>query len=106
VQDGESFWSVVYEPFMMRDITREHVREVVRLGLQQTRGSYKVLVPLLRMPPSDYKRFLNFLRKHRCQVPFQAMRAVPVAAALPAPDAGEERDPWFLGDARRVGRAR
>ncbi len=106
VQDGEDFWSVVYEPFMMRDITREHVREVVRLGLQQTRGSYKVLVPLLRMPPSDYKRFLNFLRKHRCQVPFQAMRTVPVAAALPGPDAEEKREPWSQDDTRRVGRIR
>lgn len=104
VQNGESFWSVVYEPFMMRDVTREHVREVIRLGLQQTRGSYKVLVPLLRMPPSDYKRFLNFLRKHRCQVPFQAMRTVPVAAALPSPD--EKREPWLPGDAGRAGRVR
>ena len=28
------------------------------------------------MAPSDYKRFLNFLRKQECQVPFAAFRAV------------------------------
>jgi hypothetical protein len=28
------------------------------------------------MDPSDYKRFLNFLRKQECQVPFAAFRAV------------------------------
>jgi len=83
VREGESFWSVVYEPFMMRDLTREHVRQVVKLGLQQTRGSYKALVQLLNMAPSDYKRFLNFLRKHQCQVPFQGWRAVAVRVALP-----------------------
>jgi len=105
VRDGESFWSIVYEPFMMRDITREHVRQVIKLGLQQTRGSYKALVPLLRMPPSDYKRFLNFLRKHQCQVPFQAWRAMPVAAALPVERADDEHD-LHPGDARLVGHGR
>ena len=84
VQGGGSFWSDVYEPFMARDLTREHVRALVKLGLEQTRGSYKALVQYLRMPPSDYKRFLNFLRKHQCQAPFQDWRATPVPADLPA----------------------
>jgi len=84
VRGGESFWSVVYEPFMMRDLTREHVRAVVRLGLEQTSGSYKALVPLLRMAGNDYKRFLSFLRKHNCQVPFEGHQATPADVALPA----------------------
>ena len=87
VQGGGSFWSTVYEPFMARDLTREHVRALVKLGLEQTRGSYKALVQYLHMPPSDYKRFLNFLRKHQCQVPFQGWRAMPVYAGSP----GERR---------------
>jgi hypothetical protein len=37
------------------------------------------------MPPSDYKRFLNFLRKHECHVPFQRFRtARPYAGAREA----------------------
>jgi hypothetical protein len=28
------------------------------------------------MPPEDYKRFLNFLRKYQCHVPFQQFRMV------------------------------
>jgi hypothetical protein len=28
------------------------------------------------MPRDDYKRFLSFLRKHDCQVPFHAFRGV------------------------------
>src|SRR6187549_926680 len=42
--NGGSFWSEVYEPFMARDLTRNDVRDVVRLGLEHTRGNYKMLV--------------------------------------------------------------
>jgi DNA-binding NtrC family response regulator len=74
---GESFWSVAYEPFVARDLTRHTLRELVRLGLEHTRGNYKMLVALFNMPPEDYKRFLNFLRKHQCHVPFQRFRMMP-----------------------------
>ncbi|MBM3316110.1 sigma-54-dependent Fis family transcriptional regulator, partial [candidate division WOR-3 bacterium] len=73
----ESFWTVVYEPFMLRDLTRDDLRAIVCRGLEQTRGSYRILVTLFGMDPADYKRFLNFLRKHDCQVPFQRFRTVP-----------------------------
>ncbi|MEZ5419432.1 MAG: sigma-54 dependent transcriptional regulator [Vicinamibacterales bacterium] len=74
---GESFWDVAYEPFMARDLTREDVRFLVRAGLEQTRGNYKALVQLFNMPPQDYKRFLNFLRKYGCHMPFQRFRMAP-----------------------------
>ncbi|MBP1635074.1 MAG: zraR 10 [Acidobacteria bacterium] len=73
----ESFWTVVYEPFMSRDMTRDDLRAIVSRGLEQTRGSYRILVQLFNMPESDYKRFLNFLRKHDCQMPFQRFRSLP-----------------------------
>jgi transcriptional regulator with PAS, ATPase and Fis domain len=74
VTNRESFWSVVYPSFMARDLTRADLRALLRRGLQQTGGNYKVLVQLFNMPPTDYKRFLNFLRKHECHVPFQRFR--------------------------------
>ena len=77
VKGGESFWSAVYEPFMARDVTRSQVRELIRLGLQHTLGNYKLLVTTFNMAPGDYKRFLNFLRKYECHVPFQPFRNVP-----------------------------
>jgi transcriptional regulator with PAS, ATPase and Fis domain len=73
-RNGESFWSVVYPLYMQREITRGNVRDVVRKGLEQTRGSYKILTRLYNMEPGDYKRFLNFLRKHSCQVAFKTYR--------------------------------
>ncbi|MBL8138664.1 MAG: sigma-54-dependent Fis family transcriptional regulator [Acidobacteria bacterium] len=74
---GESFWDVAYEPFMARDLTRDDVRHLVRVGLEQTRGNYKALVQLFNMEPQDYKRFLNFLRKYGCHMPFQRFRMAP-----------------------------
>ncbi len=74
VDDHQSFWTVVYTPFMSRDLTRETLRALVGFGLQHTSGSYRDLVELFHMTPSDYKRFLNFLRKHQCHMPFQQFR--------------------------------
>jgi transcriptional regulator with PAS, ATPase and Fis domain len=74
VKDGESFWSAVYPLYMQRDITRSNVREIVRRGLEDARGNYKIVARLFNLPPDEYKRFLNFLRKHDCQLPFKEYR--------------------------------
>jgi transcriptional regulator with PAS, ATPase and Fis domain len=75
VRGGESFWIAAYPGFMARDITREDLRKIVDMGLEETRGNYKMLVRLFNMAPADYKRFLNFLRKHHCHIPFQTYRS-------------------------------
>jgi transcriptional regulator with GAF, ATPase, and Fis domain len=80
LKGGESFWSVIYEPFMARDLTRDDVRAVVRRGLAESRGSYKVMLRAFNLDERDYKRLLNFLRKHECHVAFQPYRG-PVAPA-------------------------
>src|SRR5262249_5893665 len=77
MKHGESFWAVVYQPFMSRDLTRADLRKVVQLGLERTSGNYRVLVRLFNMQQEDYKRFLSFLRKHDCHLPFQRFRAIP-----------------------------
>jgi transcriptional regulator with PAS, ATPase and Fis domain len=81
VNGRESFWNVVHPLFLSRDMTRADLRALLKKGLEQAGGSYKVLVQLFNMPVSDYKRFLNFLRKHQCQVPFQRFRSARVATA-------------------------
>jgi transcriptional regulator with PAS, ATPase and Fis domain len=75
VTNGESFWSCVYAPFMSRDLTRDDLRSVVRKGLERTSGNYRVMVELFNMPVDDYKRFLGFLRKYQCHMPFQQFRS-------------------------------
>ena len=73
-QGGESFWTSVYPLYMQREITKANVREVVRRGLEDARGNYKIVARLFNMGNEDYKRFLNFLRKHDCQLPFKEFR--------------------------------
>jgi DNA-binding NtrC family response regulator len=74
VEDHESFWTAVYPLYMQREITRGHMRDLVRKGLENARGNYKIVAKLFNMEQRDYKRFLNFLRKHDCQLPFQEYR--------------------------------
>ena len=73
-EQGESFWTTVYPLFMGREITRSNVRDLIALGLQETRGNYKIVARIFNMEQRDYKRFLNFLRKHDCQIPFKEYR--------------------------------
>jgi DNA-binding NtrC family response regulator len=72
--EGGSFWNVVYPLYMQREITRGNVREVVRRGLEEARGNYKIVARIFNLEPHEYKRFLNFLRKHDCQLPFKDFR--------------------------------
>lgn len=78
-QNRESFWSAVHSPFKSRDLTRQDLRGLIRIGLASTRGSYRSLVRLFNMPDEDYKRFLNFLRKHEAHLPIHEFRMMPVA---------------------------
>jgi transcriptional regulator with PAS, ATPase and Fis domain len=70
----ESFWTSVYPLYMQREITRGNLRELVSKGLEEAKGNYKIVTRLFNMESGDYKRFLNFLRKHDCQLPFRDYR--------------------------------
>jgi transcriptional regulator with GAF, ATPase, and Fis domain len=74
VNDGESFWTVVYPAFIDRELTKTDLRQMIKAGLQRTQGSYRKLVELFRMAPGDYKRFLAFLYQHDCHLPFHGFR--------------------------------
>lgn len=75
LSERESFWNVVYPLYMNREITRNNVRELVHKGLEEARGNYKIVLRLFNMAPTDYKRFLGFLRKHECHLPFKEYRS-------------------------------
>ena len=84
VQNGESFWTAVYAPFMAHDVTREDVRTIVREGLLRTRGGYKAVAALFNIP-SDHRRLLSFLRKHECHLPEHDLRPAQAKVSLEAP---------------------
>ena len=74
IEERESFWTAVYPLYMNREITKSSVRDLVHKGLAEARGNYKIVLKLFNMESTDYKRFLNFLRKHDCQLPFKEYR--------------------------------
>jgi DNA-binding NtrC family response regulator len=73
-EEQDSFWTAVYPLYMSREITKENVRELVRKGLEEARGNYRIVAKLFNLEANDYKKFLNFLRKHDCQLPFKEYR--------------------------------
>jgi len=103
---GYSFWDHIHPLFLGRDITRHDIRELVRRGLQTTRGSYRGLLPLFKMSPADYQRFHNFLTAHGCKVEFRDFRNGD-AATTPrrrplAPLAAESKDSERPGPGARA----
>ena len=63
--DKASFWDVVHQPYMERELSRPQVRTILARGLEESRGSYKKLLPLFGVADGDYLRFMDFLRHHR-----------------------------------------
>jgi len=74
VKDGKPFWTTVYPMYMRREIARKDMRDLVHRGLEEARGNYRIVLQLFNMESKDYKRFLNFLRKHDCRLPFKNYR--------------------------------
>ncbi len=70
----DDFWESVARPYTNRLITKRQVEAVIRRGLARTGGNYRKVVRLFNMPDADYKRFMDFLRRHRCNVDFRPYR--------------------------------
>ena len=84
VSGDYSFWEHIHPLFLSRDITRHDIRQLVRRGLSTTRGNYRGLLELFRMPPEDYKRFMNFLATHDSR-PISASSGVRALKSLTRP---------------------
>jgi DNA-binding NtrC family response regulator len=66
---GGDFWEVVQKPFRAHEVTRAQLAALIDRGLQETRGSYRALVKLFNLAPTDYKRFHAFLYQQNCNLP-------------------------------------
>jgi transcriptional regulator with GAF, ATPase, and Fis domain len=65
VEDGRSFWDVIHQPFLDRDLNRVQVQEIISQGLLAARGSYRRMSVLFNIKPDHYQKFMDFLRHHR-----------------------------------------
>jgi hypothetical protein len=68
------FWEDVYPMFMARDLTRADLRQLVSHGLTAASGNYRDLLRLFGIPDAQYKRLLNFLAAHDCNIDFRGFR--------------------------------
>jgi transcriptional regulator with PAS, ATPase and Fis domain len=71
---GEDFWTVVYQPYKVRELSRRELTAVIDRGLQQTMGSYRGLLKVFNLGDTEYKRFHAFLYQQRCNLPAAAYR--------------------------------
>jgi len=67
VNDGKSFYEVVHKPFLKRELNRKEIKEIIALGLSQTKGSYKKLLDLFNIGEGEkeYKKFMKILATHK-----------------------------------------
>ncbi|MHA1329247.1 MAG: hypothetical protein ACTSRH_18335 [Promethearchaeota archaeon] len=62
VEEGKSFWEVVHQPFLKRELNRRE--EIIELGIERAGTSYKRLQILFNAGDGnkEYKKFIDFLR--------------------------------------------
>ena len=80
LSNGEDFWAVVHQPFKAHELTRDDLAALIHRGLEYTRGSYRALLGVFGLPPTDYKRFHAFLYQQNCNLPvgpYRMARANP-----------------------------
>jgi transcriptional regulator with PAS, ATPase and Fis domain len=70
----ENFWSGVHDRYKRRDISRERVIALIDFGLRASGGNYKTMASMLQIPKSEYRRFMDFLRRSHCLLDFRPYR--------------------------------
>jgi two-component system NtrC family response regulator len=81
MEAGEDFWTVVYASFKARDLTRAELAALIDRGLEHTHGSYRGLLSVFNLPPTDYKRFHAFLYQQQCNLPIGPYRMLRAGEA-------------------------
>jgi DNA-binding NtrC family response regulator/tetratricopeptide (TPR) repeat protein len=71
-----NFWSAVRDRYKRRDISRERVLALVDRGLRSTQGNYKAVASMFNIKDSDYRRFMDFLRRNDCLLDFRPYRTM------------------------------
>jgi hypothetical protein len=64
LKKGRSFWQVVKEPFLNRDLNRQQVKQIIAEALAKTNGNYKDTLKILNIPEDDYVKFMKFLYRN------------------------------------------
>jgi transcriptional regulator with PAS, ATPase and Fis domain len=67
------FWELAHA-YRQRRLSHKELEHTIREGLRTVRGNYRHLVTHLGLPEQEYKRFMDFLRRHRLNVDYRQFR--------------------------------
>ena len=76
VDERESFWTAVYPLYMQREITRGNVRDLVRKGLEEARGNYKIVAQAVQHGAARLQAVPEFPAQARLPAAVQGVSAV------------------------------
>jgi DNA-binding NtrC family response regulator len=92
IQAGDDFWTVVHQAFKAREVTRAELIALIDRGLRETQGSYRTLLTVFHLAPTEYKRFHGFLHQQRCNLPVAPYRGLrPGSSPVPQPGSSATR---------------
>ena len=66
IESGKTFWEVVKEPYLKRDLNREQVREIIKTILKKSNSSKIIdIMDKINLEKKDHKKLLDFLSNHK-----------------------------------------
>jgi DNA-binding NtrC family response regulator len=61
---GESFWELVWKPFIVRDFDRETVRSILKEFYAESSNNFKEMIRRLNVDEGDYQKFMSYIYKY------------------------------------------
>jgi transcriptional regulator with PAS, ATPase and Fis domain len=65
IESGESFWTVIWRPFIDRELDRDTVKRILDYFYRESSHRFIKLIKRLNVDESDYQKFMSLLYKYR-----------------------------------------
>jgi len=64
LNNGDTFWTLIWQPFLNRDFDRETVRTILKEFFLESSNSFKEMIGRLNVNPDDYRKFMSYIYKY------------------------------------------
>ncbi|MFC2155646.1 sigma 54-interacting transcriptional regulator [Acidobacteriota bacterium] len=65
VKAGENFWTLIWKPFIGRDIDRKTVKTILKTFYTENSSNFKKMIGSLNVKVEDYQKFMSLLYKYK-----------------------------------------
>jgi transcriptional regulator with PAS, ATPase and Fis domain len=62
---GESFWQLLWKPFIARDFDRRTVKNILNVFYYESSYCFRKMIKLINVDVSDYQKFMSLLYKYK-----------------------------------------